>query len=216
MAPVCLQTEYGVYQAFVDVVLFERINKDGNLSVNVTSLDSVNKLVAVTSLGEIGVTACVLEAYFRNYGKLVLTSVGMDSTLTIHSNGTFLCFNKRGRLVNKSLVEGGLVTCGSNYSGSFSDSTPEQSHQNETAQQRKSLCQFREILRHSYSTFESVFNPHWYIGFNRTGHPIQGPNVRSRKWKCAMFQKREFRPAPPQPFDKVSQAEWAKYLAANS
>ncbi|KAG0419775.1 hypothetical protein HPB47_003897 [Ixodes persulcatus] len=187
MAPVCLQTEYGVYQAFVDVVLFERINKDGNLSVNVASLDSVNKLVAVTSLGEIGVTACVLEAYFRNYGKLVLTSVGMDSTLTIHSNGTFLCFNKRGRLVNKK-----------------------------RRSKRKSLCQFREILRHSYSTFESVFNPHWYIGFNRTGHPIQGPNVRSRKWKCAMFQKREFRPAPPQPFDKVSQAEWAKYLAANS
>ncbi|EEC11304.1 hypothetical protein IscW_ISCW020446 [Ixodes scapularis] len=79
---------------------------------------------------------------------------------------------------------------------------------------RKSLCQFREILRHSYSTFESVFNPHWYIGFNRTGHPIQGPNVRSRKWKCAMFQKREFRSAPPQPFDKVSQDEWAKYFEA--
>ncbi|XP_040061783.1 fibroblast growth factor 17 [Ixodes scapularis] len=120
-----------------------------------------------------------------SFSKLVLTSVGMDSTLTIHSNGTFLCFNKRGRLVNKK-----------------------------RRSKRKSLCQFREILRHSYSTFESVFNPHWYIGFNRTGHPIQGPNVRSRKWKCAMFQKREFRSAPPQPFDKVSQDEWAKYFEA--
>lgn len=36
-----------------------------------------------------------------NSSRLVLTSVGMDSTLTIHSNGTFLCFNKGGRLVNK-------------------------------------------------------------------------------------------------------------------
>ncbi|CAN7990947.1 unnamed protein product, partial [Ixodes hexagonus] len=36
-----------------------------------------------------------------NYSKLVLTSVGMGSMLTIHSNGTFLCFNKGGRLVNK-------------------------------------------------------------------------------------------------------------------
>ncbi|XP_049267665.1 uncharacterized protein LOC125756773, partial [Rhipicephalus sanguineus] len=37
----------------------------------------------------------------HSFSKLVLSSVGMGSKLTIGSNSTFLCFNKGGRLVNK-------------------------------------------------------------------------------------------------------------------
>ncbi|KAG0436212.1 hypothetical protein HPB47_018076, partial [Ixodes persulcatus] len=51
-------------------IISHRINKDGNLFVNMTSLGAANKLLAVTSLGEVGVTACVPEAYSRNYGKV--------------------------------------------------------------------------------------------------------------------------------------------------
>ncbi|XP_029840872.2 uncharacterized protein LOC115324407 [Ixodes scapularis] len=51
-------------------IVSHKINKEGNLSVNVSSLDSANKLLAVTSLGEIQVTAHIPEAYSRNYGKV--------------------------------------------------------------------------------------------------------------------------------------------------
>lgn len=126
--------------------------------------------------------------------KLVLTSVGMGSTLTIHSNGTFLCFNKGGRLVNKRWRI-----------------------RRNRRNRRKSLCEFREILRDNYSTFQSVFNSNWYIGFNRLGQPIRGGRkVRDRKWSSYMFQKREL--ADKQRHDyhgifaSVPPEQWAKHI----
>lgn len=122
--------------------------------------------------------------------KLVLTSVGMGSTLTIHSNGTFLCFNKGGRLVNKR--------CRKRRS------------------RRKSLCEFREILRDNYSTFQSVFNSNWYIGFNRHGQPIRGGRkIRDRKWSSYMFQKRELADQQRHDYNifaSVPAKEWAKHI----
>ncbi|KAK8775178.1 hypothetical protein V5799_031477 [Amblyomma americanum] len=110
----------------------------------------------------------------------------MGSKLTIHSNGTFLCFNKGGRLVNKR-----------------------------RRSRRKSLCEFREILRDNYSTFQSVFNSNWYIGFNRSGQPIRGGRkVRERKWASYMFLKRELQKQRPDPFGKVPSVEWYKHLNA--
>ncbi|XP_064466341.1 fibroblast growth factor 17-like [Ornithodoros turicata] len=119
------------------------------------------------------------------FSKLVLTSVGMDSTLTIQSNGTFLCFNKSGRLVNKK-----------------------------RRSKRKSLCEFREALRENYSTFQSVFNSNWYIGFNPSGRAIRGRKTRTRRWRPFMFQKR-LPPVvhkSPGPFQDVSEVIWAEYL----
>lgn len=128
----------------------------------------------------------VTAASSARFSKLVLTSVGMDSTLTINSNGTFLCFNKGGRLVNKK-----------------------------RRSKRKSLCEFREVLRDNYSTFQSVFNSNWYIGFNRTGRAIRGRKTRTRRWHSFMFLKL-MRPAPPRsaggPFDGVPETIWETYL----
>ncbi|KAH9362106.1 hypothetical protein HPB48_002084 [Haemaphysalis longicornis] len=127
----------------------------------------------------------VTAASGNSSSKLVLTSVGMGSTLTIHSNGTFLCFNKLGRLVNKRRLS-----------------------------RRKKLCEFREEMRDHYSIFQSLHNKNWYIGFNRLGQPIRARNVPPRKWLSFMFLKRQWPKdgRTPQPFDEVSQKVWDKLL----
>ncbi|KAH8019927.1 hypothetical protein HPB51_023569 [Rhipicephalus microplus] len=116
-------------------------------------------------------------------GKLVLSSVGMGSELTIGSNSTFLCFNKGGRLVNKRRMS-----------------------------RRKGLCEFREIMRDNYSTFQSVYNGNWYIGFNSKGKPVRGRKVPPHRWFQFMFLKRGNEDIPRSPFANVSQAEWLKVL----
>lgn len=60
-------------------IVSHKINKEGNLSVNVSSLDSANKLLAVTSLGEIQVTAHIPETYSRNYGKVKHVPLGYSN-----------------------------------------------------------------------------------------------------------------------------------------
>lgn len=125
----------------------------------------------------------VTAAPGESYSILVLSSVGMGSKLTIHSNGTFLCFNKGGRLVNKRRLS-----------------------------RRKSLCEFREIMRDNYSTFQSVYNEKWYIGFNSTGKPMRGRKVRPRRWSPFMFLKRRWEYGPKSPFEDVPQGLWLKFL----
>ncbi|KAL1432442.1 hypothetical protein MTO96_013200 [Rhipicephalus appendiculatus] len=125
------------------------------------------------------------SAFLPAIGKLVLTSVDMGSTLTIGSNSTFLCFNKGGRLVNKRRMS-----------------------------RRKSLCEFRELMRDNYSTFQSVYNDNWYIGFNSTGKPMRGRKTRGRKmrphkWFPFMFLKRRM-DVPWRPFPNVSEDKWYK------
>lgn len=127
----------------------------------------------------------VTAAPGNSSSKLVLTSVGMGSTLTIHSNGTFLCFNKLGRLVSKRRLS-----------------------------RRKKLCEFREEMRDHYSIFQSLHNKNWYIGFNRFGQPIRARNEPPRKWFPFMFLKRQWPEdnRGSQPFGDVSQKVWDKLL----
>lgn len=117
----------------------------------------------------------------HSFSKLVLSSVGMGSKLTIGSNSTFLCFNKGGRLVNKRRMS-----------------------------RRKGLCEFREIMRDKYSTFQSVYNDNWYIGFNSKGKPMRGRKMPPNRWIPFMFLKRGGKEIPQSPFDGVPQAEWLK------
>ncbi|XP_037580683.1 fibroblast growth factor 17-like [Dermacentor silvarum] len=166
---------------------FNLKNKLGNLGSDVQGGRSIQiELVLYNrcSRGNIQLEGKkVTAAPGNSSSKLVLTSVGMGSKLTIHSNGTFLCFNKGGRLVNKR-----------------------------RRSRRKSLCEFREIMRDNYSTFQSVYNDNWYIGFNSTGKPMRGRKVRPRRWFPFMFLKRRCKGGPLSPFDEVPQGEWLKLL----
>lgn len=51
-------------------LLSHRIKKDGSLSVSVASLPAANRLLAMTSLCTIEVTASVPHSYSRNLGKI--------------------------------------------------------------------------------------------------------------------------------------------------
>lgn len=51
-------------------LLSHRINKDGSMTVSVASLQSANRLLAVTSLSAIEVTTSVPNSYSRNLGKI--------------------------------------------------------------------------------------------------------------------------------------------------
>nr|XP_037283366.1 fibroblast growth factor 17-like isoform X1 [Rhipicephalus microplus] len=167
--------------------------QDFNLTNNLKKLRSYDKGSSIRieyvlynrcSRGNIHIKGKKVTATPGNsFSKLVLSSVGMGSELTIGSNSTFLCFNKGGRLVNKRRMS-----------------------------RRKGLCEFREIMRDNYSTFQSVYNGNWYIGFNSKGKPVRGRKVPPHRWFQFMFLKRGNEDIPRSPFANVSQAEWLKVL----
>lgn len=58
---------------------------------------------------------------------------------------------------------------------------------------RKKLCLFQEgFSKDHYTVLQSLYNPDWYIGFNKKGKPLRGSLYsKSKMQNCFHFLKRD-------------------------
>ncbi|KAG8179416.1 hypothetical protein JTE90_026316 [Oedothorax gibbosus] len=77
-------------------------------------------------------------------------------------SGRYVCFNKRGKLIVR-------------FNG------------------RKKLCLFQEdFSKEHYTVLKSLYNPEWYVGFNKKGKPLKGSlHSKSKMESCFHFLKRD-------------------------
>ncbi|XP_054719806.1 fibroblast growth factor 8b-like [Uloborus diversus] len=79
-------------------------------------------------------------------------------------SGRYLCFNKRGKLITR-------------FNG------------------RKKLCLFKEGFgfgEEHNTVLQSIYDPTWYVGFNKKGRPLKGSlHSKAKLRDCFLFVKRD-------------------------